>query len=192
MRIAALVLAAGLSRRMAPRNKLLVADQSGRSMVSRVASTALASRAETVIVVTGHQADAVTASLQGLAVSCVHATDYAQGMSASLRAGIAALPAGFEGALVCLGDMPLISAGLLDRLMEAFEAAARPAIILPLCDGVRGNPLLWDHAFFGAFATLSGDRGARPLLERYAAHVVGLETGDEAVLQDFDTPEAFG
>ncbi len=141
---------------------------------------------------TGHQEDAVKASLDGLPVRFVHAPDYAQGMSASLQAGIAGLPADIDGALVCLGDMPLISPGLLNRLIAAFEFAQRPAIILPLCAGVHGNPLLWDSAFFAAFATLSGDRGARPLLEKNAAHVVALETGDEAVLRDFDTPEAFG
>jgi molybdenum cofactor cytidylyltransferase len=192
MRIAALVLAAGLSRRMAPRNKLLVADESGRAMVTRVAAAAVASRADAVIAVTGHQAAAVTACLAGLGLQLVHAPDYAQGMSTSLKAGVAALPAGIAGVLVCLGDMPLVTPGLLDRLIAAFEAAARPAIIVPLCAGARGNPLLWDRAFFPAFATLTGDQGARPLLQRFAAHVVGLETGDDAVLRDFDTEEAFG
>ena len=192
MRIAALVLAAGLSRRMAPRNKLLAADGSGHAMVRRVAAAAVASRAETVIAVTGHQADAVAACLDGLRLQMVHAPDYAQGMSASLKAGIAALPAGIEGVLVCLGDMPLITPGLLDGLIAAFEAAMRPAIIVPLCAGARGNPLLWDRAFFPAFATLTGDQGARPLLQGFAAHVVGVETADDAVLRDFDTLEAFG
>jgi molybdenum cofactor cytidylyltransferase len=192
MKVAALVLAAGFSRRMAPRNKLLIADASGRAMVARVAAAALASRADSVVVVTGHQADAVQASMHGLAVRFVHAPDHAQGMSASLQAGIAALPSDVGGALICLGDMPLVSPGLLDRVIAAFEAAPRPAIILPLCAGARGNPLLWDRAFFPAFATLSGDQGARPLLQVYGRHIVSIETGDDAVLQDFDTQDAFG
>jgi len=192
VRVAALVLAAGLSSRMAPRNKLLVADRSGRAMVARVAQAAMASRADPVIAVTGHQAEAVAASLHGLRLQLVHAPDYAQGMSASLKAGIAALPDDIEGVLVCLGDMPLVTSGLLDSLIAAFEAAARPAIILPLCAGQRGNPLLWDRAFFPAFAGLAGDHGARPLLQRFAGHLVGIETGDAAVLRDFDTEAAFG
>jgi molybdenum cofactor cytidylyltransferase len=192
MTVAALVLAAGLSRRMAPRNKLLTRDDTGQPMVARVAAAALASRADPVIVVTGHQAAEMRAGLQNLALRFTHAPAYAEGMSASLQAGIAALPDKAAGVLVCLGDMPLISPALLNSLIAAFEAAARPAIILPLCDGLRGNPVLWDRAFFGAFATLSGDTGARALLENFAAHVIGLDTGDAAVLRDFDTPEAFG
>ena len=193
MSVAALVLAAGLSRRMAPRNKLLVTDGSGRTMVARAAAAALASRADPVLVVTGHQAAEVAASLTdlgGRAPFLVHAQGFAQGMSASLRAGIAALPETAEGALICLGDMPLISPSLLDRLIGVFEAAPRPAIIVPLCTGARGNPVLWDRAFFQAFATLSGDSGARRLLEKFAAHLVTVETGDDSVLRDFDTEQA--
>jgi molybdenum cofactor cytidylyltransferase len=192
MSVAAVVLAAGLSRRMGPRNKLLMPDALGQTMIARVLASALASRANPVIVVTGHQAGDIVASLVGLAVHFAHAPDYAQGMSASLQAGVAALPKEAAGALICLGDMPLVSPALLDGLIAAFEAAMAPAIMVPLCRGVRGNPVLWDRAFFGAFATLSGDQGARHLLEEFAARVVTFETGDDAVLRDFDTPEAFG
>jgi molybdenum cofactor cytidylyltransferase len=192
MSVAAVVLAAGLSRRMGPRNKLLMRDASGQPMVTRVVVSSLASRADPVIVVTGHEAGAISESLTGLPVHLVHAPNYAQGMSASLQAGIAALPNAAGGALICLGDMPLVSAALLNRLISAFEAATHPAIVVPLCDGVRGNPVLWGHAFFGAVATLSGDQGARTLLAAFAGNVVTVETGDDAVLRDFDTPEAFG
>ncbi len=195
MSVAAVVLAAGCSTRMAPRNKLLVADETGCAMVARVVASALASRAKPVIVVTGHQADEVAGSLcnlPGPAPQIVFASAYGQGMSASLQAGIAALPDGVEGALICLGDMPLVAPALLDQLIDVFEAAKRPAIVVPLCGGTRGNPVLWDQAFFGAFAGLSGDRGARALLETFAGHVVTVETGDDGVLRDFDTEEAFG
>jgi molybdenum cofactor cytidylyltransferase len=195
MSVAALVLAAGLSTRMGPRNKLLVTDAWGQAMIARVAASALASRADPVVVVTGHQAEAVAASLHNLpgrALQLIFAGAYAQGMSASLKAGIAALPGGVDGALICLGDMPLIGPALLDRMIEVFEAAARPAIVVPLCGGMRGNPVLWDRSFFGAFENLWGDQGARTLLDRFAADVLTLETGDDAVLRDFDTPEAFG
>jgi molybdenum cofactor cytidylyltransferase len=194
MSVAALVLAAGLSRRMAPRNKLLVPDEAGFAMVARVTRSALASRATEVVVVTGHQAESVTACLHGIAgrlPRLVHAQDYAQGMSASLIAGIAALADTADGVLVCLGDMPLVTHGLLDQLIDAFEAAPRPAIIVPLCKGARGNPVLLDRIYFPAFATLSGDQGARSLLETFSRHVISIETGDDAVLRDFDTPYAF-
>jgi molybdenum cofactor cytidylyltransferase len=198
MSVAALVLAAGLSRRMAPRNKLLVRDAHGHAMVAVVVAAALKSRADPVIVVTGHEAPGVQASLRDTARDAgreprfVHAAHYAQGMSASLQAGIAALPMAASGLLVCLGDMPLVSSDLLNLMIDAFAAADRPAIVVPLCDGVRGNPLLWDRAYAGAFAELSGDSGARQLLGRFAERVVSVETGDEAVLRDFDTPDSLG
>ncbi len=194
MSVVALVLAAGLSRRMSPRNKLLVTDETGMTMVARVTRSALASRAAEVIVVTGHQAELVATSLQDIAgrkARLVHAHDYGLGMSASLKAGIAALPDTAEGVLVCLGDMPLVTPTLLDRLIDAFAATPRPAIIVPLCNGARGNPILWDRSFFSAFATLFRDQGARGLLDVFSRDVVSIETGDDAVLRDFDTPEAF-
>jgi molybdenum cofactor cytidylyltransferase len=109
-----------------------------------------------------------------------------------LIAGIAALPESVDGALICLADMPLVTHSLLDRLIEAFEAAPQPAIVVPLCNGTRGNPILWHRRFWPAFSELSGDRGARAYLDTYARHVTAVETCDDSVLRDFDTPGAMG
>jgi molybdenum cofactor cytidylyltransferase len=90
--IAAVVLAAGRSRRMAPHNKLLVADRTGKSMIARVVDNVLSSKARPVLVVTGHQSEQVQHALGGRPVRYVHAPEYGQGLSASLKAGIAAVP----------------------------------------------------------------------------------------------------
>ncbi|MFC7539186.1 NTP transferase domain-containing protein [Siccirubricoccus deserti] len=95
--MAALVMAAGRSRRMAPLNKLLVPDDAGVPMVTRVVDNALASRARPVVVVTGYERERVEQALTGRAVIFAHAEDYAEGLSASLRAGLAALPPDVEG-----------------------------------------------------------------------------------------------
>ena len=108
-RIAALVLAAGRSTRMGGPNKLL-AEIDGRPLVRIAAEQALASRASPVIVVTGHQRERVERALAGLPVTFVHNPDFAEGLSTSLKAGIAAVPAEADGAIVCLGDMPQVSA----------------------------------------------------------------------------------
>ncbi|MBI0432599.1 NTP transferase domain-containing protein [Roseomonas sp. KE0001] len=187
--VAGLVLAAGLSRRMAPRNKLLVPDRQGRPMLRRVVEALLASRAGPVIVVTGHERERVEAALAGCAVRLVAAPDYAAGLSASLRAGLAAVPEAAEGVLVCLGDMPLVTTAMLDRLIEAFDPEEGRAIVLPTHAGQQGNPVLWARRFLPEMQRLTGDAGARRLLIAHAEQVAEVELED-AVLRDFDTPEA--
>ena len=116
--IAAVVLAAGRSRRMAPHNKLLVADRTGKPMIARVVDNVLSSNARPILVVTGHQAEQIEHALGGRPVRYVHAADYAEGLSASLKAGIAAVPPECAAALVCLGDMPLVTGRMIDRLLS--------------------------------------------------------------------------
>ena len=115
--VAAVILAAGRSSRMAPHNKLLVADRTGKAMIARVVDNALSSAARPIIVVTGHREDEVRAAIGGRPVRFVAAPDYAVGLSASLRAGLAALPDEIAAALICLGDMPLITGQMLDRAL---------------------------------------------------------------------------
>ncbi len=188
--IAAIVLAAGRSRRMAPRNKLLITGPSGKPIIVRVVDNVLSSSARPVLVVTGHQADEVERVLAGRPLRFVHAPDYAQGLSASLKAGIAAVPPECAGAVVCLGDMPLVTGRMIDRLLAAFDPDEGRAIVLPSFRGKQGNPMLWDRRFFPEIATISGDIGARFLLSRHMEQVAEVEMADEAVLRDIDTPEA--
>jgi molybdenum cofactor cytidylyltransferase len=192
--VAALILAAGRSTRMGPQNKLLVRDGSGQTMIERVVRAVLESRAGRAVLVTGHQAEAVEQAARqaagpGSRLRVVYAAAYTEGLSASLKTGVATM-AGETAALMCLGDMPLVTAAMLDRLIGAFEADSRKTIIVPTCGGMRGNPVLWHGKFFPAFAELSGDRGARDLLARNAEEIAEVDLGDVAVLKDFDTPES--
>ncbi len=189
-RVAGIVLAAGRSSRMAPHNKLLVPDRAGRPMVARVVDNLLSSAARPVIVVTGHRAEEVRAAVAGRPVQVVHAPDYADGLSASLRAGIAAVPATASAALVCLGDMPLVTGRMIERLIEAYDPDEGRSVVVPTCRGKIGNPVLWDRRFFPDIAGLVGDVGARPLLERHSEYVAQVELGTDAVLRDFDTVES--
>jgi molybdenum cofactor cytidylyltransferase len=189
-RVAVVVLAAGRSRRMAPLNKLLVADNQGTPMVARVVDNVLASHARPVIVVTGHERDRVEEALAGRPVHFAHADDYAEGLSASLKAGMAALPPEAEGVLVCLGDMPLVSGAMLDRLIAAFDPEEGRAIVMPTFRGKQGNPMLWSREFLTEIMTISGDVGARHLIGKHADRLVEVEMADDAVLRDFDTTDA--
>ena len=188
--VAGIVLAAGRSSRMAPHNKLLVMDREGRAMVARVVDNLLASTARPVLVVLGHRADDVRAALAGRDVRFVPAPDYAAGLSASLRAGIAAVPPGAGAALVCLGDMPLVTGGMMQQVIAAYDPGEGRGIVAPTCLGKIGNPVLWGRRFFPDIAGLTGDMGARPLLERHQEHVALVELGDDAVLRDFDTVDS--
>jgi molybdenum cofactor cytidylyltransferase len=187
--VAALVLAAGRSTRMGGPNKLL-AELAGKPLVRIAAEAALASRARPVIVVTGHQRERVEAALEGLPVRFVHNPDFADGLSTSLKAGIAALPEDVAGAVVCLGDMPQISGPLIDELAGALDPERGALIAVPTFEGKRGNPVLWSRRFFPELAALQGDVGARHLIGTYRDAVVEVPVTSAGVFFDIDTPDA--
>jgi molybdenum cofactor cytidylyltransferase len=187
-KIAALVLAAGQSRRMGQANKLL-APVDDRPMIAHAVDAMLASHADPVIVVTGHQAEAVRAALGERPVIWTHNPDYALGLSSSLAAGLAALPEDAEGVVIGLGDMPRITAAQIDRLIAAFNPLEGRAIVVPTVRGKRGNPVLFATRFVPEMRAIGGDVGARHLIGEHAEEVVEIEF-DGDVLLDIDTPEA--
>ena len=192
MRIAALILAAGTASRYRAVDPSvatkLVALQGGVPLVRRVTEAALASRARPVIAVTGHAEAEVRAALDGCAVTFARNADYASGLASSLRTGLAALPADAAGALVLLGDMPGVTAPLLDRLIAAFESGDGADAAVPVTGGRRGNPALLGRALFASAMALEGDEGARRLLAR--ARVADVDVDDDGVLLDVDEPAA--
>jgi molybdenum cofactor cytidylyltransferase len=141
-------------------------------------------------VVTGHQHERVEAALRGFKVTFVHNADFAHGLSTSLKAGIAALPANVDGAIVCLGDMPQVDAGLINRLIAAFDPEHGALVVVPTTDGKRGNPVVWSRRFFPDLAALDGDIGARHLIASYQEAVTEVAVSGHAALVDIDTPDA--
>ncbi|HEY8948903.1 MAG TPA: molybdopterin-binding/glycosyltransferase family 2 protein [Rhizomicrobium sp.] len=187
-KIAAVVLAAGMSSRMGS-NKLL-AELNGKPLVRHAVDAALASAARPVIVVTGNDAAKARAALSGLDVVFADNPDFAKGLSASLKAGIAAVPADRDGAIVVLGDMPGVSAALIDKLIASFDPAEDRAICVATRNGKHGNPVLWARRFFPEIATIAGDVGAKSLIGLYGELVCEVEAADDAPLIDIDTPAA--
>src|SRR3982751_4301125 len=187
-RLAALLLAAGQSRRMGS-NKLL-AEIDGTPMVARTAQRLLSSRARPVVAVLGNQADSIDRALGKLPVQRVHNPAFAEGLSASLKCGLAALPNDIDGVVVCLGDMPLIAGRDIDRLIAAFNPLEGRGIVVPTRRGKRGNPVLWAKRFLAEMAELAGDVGAKHLIGEHADLVVEIEMDSDSVLVDIDTPEA--
>ncbi len=188
-KIAAIVLAAGKSSRMG-RNKLLL-DWSGKPIVAHVLDKVAKLGLAETIVVTGHQAGKVKAALGAHNVRIVEARDYATGMAASLKAGLKALSPGIDAALVILGDMPQVSADLLERLVAAYQPLEGRAIVLPVADGKRGNPVLFDRRFFADMLSLEGDVGARHIIGSNAELVAEVPADAREIFMDVDTPEAY-
>lgn len=187
-RIAAVVLGAGKSSRMGATNKLTT-EVDGTPMIAHAVKAASENGLSPIVVVTGHEAERVKTALAGQPVSFVHNPDYAEGLSTSLRAGVRALPDDIDAVLVCLGDMPDISAGHVARLIAAFDPDEGRTICVPTVAGKRGNPILWGAAFLSEFAALKGDTGARHLLGEHAEAVCEVPMPDDAALRDIDTPE---
>lgn len=188
--VAAILLAAGRGTRFGEEPKLL-AQVGGKSLVRHAAEAAVHSMADPVIVVTGHCADAVQAELKGLPVQIVHNPLFADGLSTSLKAGFSALPSESRAALILLGDMPLVSASLIDALVAGWHESGEPTALIPTLDGRRGNPVVISRALQAIIEELSGDVGAGPVL-RGRPDVVEWPTADRAVVQDIDTREEFG
>lgn len=187
--VAAVILAAGQSRRMGGPNKLL-APVAGTPVIRRVAEEAIAAGLAPVLVVTGHQQAEIAQALTGLAVRLVDNPDYREGIASSVRTGVAAVPEATQGALICLGDMPLADRGLFARMAAQFAPDHGALVVVPVKDGRRGNPVLWSRRFFPDLMQLSGDVGARHLLERYGDAVAEVEVADDGAFVDVDTPEA--
>src|SRR5208337_809332 len=192
-RIAAVVLAAGRSSRFraegGAEETKLVAKLDGKPVVRRVVEAALASRARPVVVVVGHARGAVEAALAGLPARFSLNPDFETGIASSLCVGLAATPAEAEGAVVLLGDMPNISAALIDDLIDAFEARPNASAVAPVRDGRRGNPVLLARRLFERAMRLTGDEGARRLLAALDRRdVVEFAAGGMDMTFDIDTP----
>lgn len=187
--IAALILAAGQSRRMGVTNKLL-AEIDGKAMLARVVEAAQASQIAQIVAVTGHEADKVAAALASYDVELAHNPAFADGLSTSLQAGLGALSGDIDGVIILLGDMPRIAPEHIDRLIAAFNPVEGRAICVPTYQGKRGNPVLFARRFFAEMAEAAGDSGAKHLIGQHEDDLVEVAMDDDGIFLDVDTPDA--
>jgi len=186
--VAAVVLAAGSSRRFGEANKLL-AEVAGRPLIFHSVSAFTSSRASDVVVVTGPDQEAIRSALDGLPVRFVHNADHLSGMGSSIAAGVAAIDAGkYGGVLICPGDMPGMTSRFIDTLIDAFAASDGDHIIRPvLRDGRPAHPVLWPARLFATLRQLTGPEGGRRILEALAADVVTIKSDSRDAALDIDT-----
>ena len=188
-RVATVVLAAGGSSRMGSPKQLLRID--GITLVRRAAETALASRCQRVYVVVGAAAEAVRRELSELSLEVIENPDWEEGLAGSIRAGIEAVQAGrpeFDAAILATVDQPWIDAALLDRLIEVFAGGEREMVACTYAETV-GAPALFARRHFADLTRLSGDRGAKSVLQAREAEVARVPFPEGAT--DLDTPEDY-
>lgn len=188
MELAAIILGAGRSTRFTGGGKLL-AELDGRPLLAHVLEKVAAYPFVDRLLITGHRHEETSALAERAGLRVVENTEYVSGLASSLRAGFAALAPEIEGAMVLLGDMPLIAPVTLHALASAAEANPEMSAIVPSFRGEWGNPVLVRRVLFGDIAGLTGDQGARKLIvSRTDTLVVPVE--DPGILADIDTHEA--
>lgn len=184
----ALILAGGAGRRFAgaaPGDKLL-ADLAGVPVIRRLAERVADAGFGEVVCITGAAHDRIKAALAGVDLRIIAAPDWAEGMAASLRAGVAALSPSTRGVCLFLGDMPLVPVALCRDLVAAAEASGHAA--RARCMGRPGHPVAFTRAAFADLLALEGDQGASALLAARGATVSYLDTEERGALLDIDTP----
>ncbi len=198
---AAIILAAGSSSRMERQQHKLLLPLGNRPVVAHVVEAVLASQAQPILIVLGHQAELVRAALTAYSsdkrLLFVENPEYKQGMSTSLRAGLQAMNGlestvleAIDGAIVLLGDQPLITARVIDILIATREETTKK-IIAPLYNGRRGNPVVFSVDLFPELMIVTGDEGGRSVVEHHRQDIATVEIGDSAASSDVDTWSAY-
>jgi molybdenum cofactor cytidylyltransferase len=187
LRISAIVLAAGESRRMGGRLKLTL-DAGGQPMIRRTVQAVLGIAPVETIVVTGFAAAEITAALAGLPVRFVHNRDFQAGQPASVAAGVRALEHYCHAVMVVPGDQALLTSGHLTDLVAAFRAAEDRSIVVPFHRGQRGNPIIFAAHHIPEVTAGGLNIGCRHLIETNGDQVAQIPFKSDAYIVDCDTP----
>ena len=183
----AVVLAAGYARRMGGRPKALI-ERDGVPLVRRMVLALRAAGVDPVVVVLGHCAAAVRAVLDDLPVQCVLNEAHASGRVSSARAGLAALPPGAAPVMVALADQPLLEAGDVTALLDAFAARGAARALVPRVGGVRGNPVVFDAGVREEILAGGDGCGPRQWLDRHPSLLAWFDSDNVHYVVDVDEP----
>lgn len=186
--IAALLLAAGLSKRMGSLNKLL-ADIGSEPMVRHTARTFLACGLD-IFAVTGHQRREVEAALSGLGLTFIFNPDYRDGQQGSVRTGLNAIGSGYDAVIVALCDQPLLNLEDIQSLLAAFARSARDKFIIPFFAGQRGNPVIIPRSIIQEIATQPVNMACRRFTDRFPDRIERYDAPNDHFIRDIDTAEA--
>lgn len=183
-RISAVILAAGMSRRMGAPKQLLKLGET--TLLGHVLENVYLSRVDEIVLVLGHAADEIRRQVPTGGVRVILNPDYQQGMGNSLRAGLSALRPDCSGALIVLADQPFVQPRTLDQLIE-YHGKYKPQILIPIYKGFRGNPVLLDCSVFPEVMQLTGDIGCRAIFGSHLEGIHKLPVNDAGILLDIDS-----
>ena len=191
-RVAAVLLAAGASRRFGSPKQLL--PVAGRAMVARVTAAVLASQADEVLVVVGSRAEETVQALAGLPVRTVLNPEWEAGMASSMRVGLSQVSPAMDAVLFVLADQVNLTTGEVDAVISAYamalaESPPTSRIVAPVHGGKRGNPVLFERSLFPELMAVKGDQGGRELMKRHPGFVLEVEVPTHGILNDVDTPQ---
>lgn len=187
--VGVVILAAGASTRMGTPKQLL--PYRGRSFLRHAAETALACVCQPSIVILGAHAERLRQEVKNLPVQVVENLRWAEGMSSSICAGVAALDAESDkisAVVLALCDQPFVSAQVINNLVEAYHFTGKP-IVASEYSGTLGVPALFSRTLFSELKALKGGEGAKQVIKKYAKDVFGVPFPEGAI--DIDTPKDY-
>lgn len=190
LKVSAIVLAAGESKRMAGRNKLLLPLEE-KTIVECAVDAILEARVDDVIVVLGHEAAAIQKVLQKRALRFTFNPNFRGGMASSIQAGVAALAPSAQTVMIALADQPLITTAEINFLIAEFARTTEKSIGVPTFNGQRGNPVLFDLRYREELLALQGEVGGKSILARHPEAILEVALPAGNILVDADTPEAY-
>lgn len=186
--ICAVVLAAGLSRRMGVQKLLL--PFGGKTVIAHIVDQILAGAVDHTLVVVGHEGERVRRELRERNITITGNPDYESGMLSSVRCGLVALPPGCNAVLVVLGDQPSVTSELIDEMVRSY-GQTKKEILVPVYGGRRGHPVLFSYSYRDEILTHYDDVGLRGLLHAHPDDLSELKVSTAAVLSDMDYPEDY-
>jgi len=186
--IAAIVLAAGRSRRMGTQKLLL--PWSGQTVIGHIVDQVLAAGLNQVCVVVSADRGAVSHALADRSVTLITNPDPDAEMLSSVRCGIRSLPPECDAAMIVLGDQPEIRADTIAALLSAYRRSSA-GIIAPIHDGRRGHPLILSSQYFPKVLTRFDGVGLHGLLAEHVDDLLLLEVSSSSVLADLDSPDDY-
>lgn len=186
--ISAIVLAAGRSTRMGKNKLVLPLD--GRPVLGRVLDALKGSKVGEIVVVLGEGAEEVRRKVDLSGTRVVVNPRYAEGMSTSVKAGLRSVSPSAAAAVVVLGDQPFLSSALVDSLIDGFLEEGAP-VVVPVRLGRRRNPVLFARSAFPEIMNISGDRGAKAVVEAQGAAALEVKVGQAGTVLDVDTPSDY-
>ena len=186
--ISAILLAAGQSKRMNGENKLTKEIQ-GTPLIKHSIKNILASSIDELIIVLGHQKETIEKLInKNEKIKFVFNKDFESGIASSIKTGLNNLSEKTEAFFICLGDMPMVNLNIYNQLIKSIN---KKEIIVPTYKGQQGNPVLFAKSMKEKIINISGDVGAKKILELNKDKILNLEINDQCVTKDFNTQDSF-